>query len=162
MIFRGAQHLDSDGDGSPSTRPKGFRIIRTCLQEYTTFNSQASPAEIVLGSADMSLFPGATVHLQDLVLSEEAVPDQWGDAAAKLVSSPQRSPRPRGSSCIPEAEAAAAAATAKVEGRVAFSGAIVQQTERSSLASQFWEEYWYHVRYSLADEALTTHRGEFW
>lgn len=85
LIFRGVP--DRGGNSSSHSRPRSFRTLRTCLQEYTTFNSQVSPAHIALGSSDMQAhFTSSTVHLQDLVLSEEPVQDVCPEIATQAAA----------------------------------------------------------------------------
>lgn len=68
LIFRAAPQPESI-DEEPESR---MRTLRTCLQEYTTFNNQVEPANMSLGSSDLTaLLPSAAVYLQNLVASEE-------------------------------------------------------------------------------------------
>lgn len=63
FIFRGLP--GPDGKMNMST-------LRTCIQDYTTFNNQVDPNSISVGNSGMSPhLPGATVHLQNLVISED-------------------------------------------------------------------------------------------
>lgn len=81
LIFRGT----GDADG------KGMRTLRTCLQDYTSFNNQIQPANISLGYSNIATYlPNSVVHLQNFVVSEHAfdtpVPepqpyDVWKEAA---------------------------------------------------------------------------------
>lgn len=115
----------------------GFRTLRTCLQEYTTFNNQVPLACIVLGSSDLAaLLPSSSVHLQHLVLSEEplagatlAVPSAPGIREAAVnggaVGAPlavSALPASAREGLTPGALAATATAVAGVEGVVLFEG----------------------------------------
>lgn len=61
---------DSDVSSSPGTR-----TVRTCLQDYTTFNNQAKGPSVVLSPAELEHMPqGAQAHLQSLVVSEDHRP----------------------------------------------------------------------------------------
>lgn len=82
MIFR----------GSGGIKGKGMRTLRTCLQDYTSFNSQIQPANISLGYSNIAAFlPDSSVHLQNLHVSEKPLDvtmavepqpyDVWKEAA---------------------------------------------------------------------------------
>jgi len=71
LIFRGEPMeagVHKDFAGPP------MRTLRTCLQDYTAFNSHRQTASISLGTTDLErVLPATTVHLQHLVVSEEII-----------------------------------------------------------------------------------------
>mmetsp|Transcript_104099 Transcript_104099/g.293555 ORF Transcript_104099/g.293555 Transcript_104099/m.293555 type:complete len:701 (-) Transcript_104099:8-2110(-) len=72
LIFRAPSAEDgcpAEDGGEPR---KCMRTLRTCLQDYIALNSQIQPASVSLGySCIASNMPTATVHLQNLVVSED-------------------------------------------------------------------------------------------
>mmetsp|Transcript_76422 Transcript_76422/g.211100 ORF Transcript_76422/g.211100 Transcript_76422/m.211100 type:complete len:700 (-) Transcript_76422:94-2193(-) len=69
LIFRALP-----GEGSSE---ESMRTLRTCLQDYVAFNNQVFPASISFSSSDLaSLLPASSVHLQNLVISEEKFEEQ--------------------------------------------------------------------------------------
>lgn len=73
---------EANASGSLEGRTNGHRMgmcrtLRTCLQDYTTFNNQAARPIVGLCQPDLSLLPpDASVHLQHLVISEERTPQE--------------------------------------------------------------------------------------
>lgn len=78
LIFRGFPGDSvSAAIGADEGSGGNMRTLRTCLQDYIAFNSQVSPASVSFSSSDlMSLLPEASVHLQNIVVSEERFEEQ--------------------------------------------------------------------------------------
>jgi len=177
MIFRGLP---------PANPTLGTRTLRTCLQEYTTFNSHVQNASISIGGSSnlSSLLLGANVYLQDLVVSEaaleEAVPlpqpyDVWKEAA----SVPQRE---RASKILFEGQDARVASMAidvpeaplahpQLQEDFGTHASTAGQEANLLKESSPTEEFWYHIRYdeegNSSDppgipEYMMRIRGEFW
>jgi len=71
LIIRG-QERSGVTSGEAKTANAGTWTLRTCLQEYSTFNSQAEPGRICIASSDLgSVIMYSSAHLQNLVISEE-------------------------------------------------------------------------------------------
>lgn len=180
MIFRGLP---------PASPNLGARTLRTCLQEYTTFNSHVQNASIsVGGSADLSgLLLGANVYLQDLVVSEhaleEAVPlpqpyDMWKEAAmgkrgerfnmaSKVLFEGQDARVASMAIDVPEAPLAHPQLQEDFGARGGSAGQEATLLKESSST----EDFWYHIRYDEEGnpsdppgipEYMMRIRGEFW
>jgi len=169
--------------GAPGGSPEECRTVRTCLQDYTAFNSQVQPAVISVSSSDLGLLlPGTSVFLQHLVVSEERFEEApepqpygaWREAACR----PERQGPCR---VLFEGEDSLAAAAACMAGqpahpqlqgprRVARGGNCM----RAAGGQPRGEEFWHHIRYDddlgrgrLADSGSTDGygtrlKGEFW
>jgi len=71
LIFRGGQSEAANPQESTT-----MRTLRTCLQDYTAFNNYLKPASVTLGSSQLaSILPLSSVHLQNLVISEDHFED---------------------------------------------------------------------------------------
>jgi hypothetical protein len=71
VICRGS---DPEQDQAPIAAIGKVRTVRMCLQDYSTFNSHLRAPRLSLGNSSLGTFlPGATVHLQNLVVSEEVL-----------------------------------------------------------------------------------------
>jgi len=178
LIFRGVPD-----EGAPE---RGMRTLRTCLQDYIAFNNQVAPASISLGPSELaSLLPRASLHLQNLVVSEERLEDRaprprpldvWGAWPGRLLYEGEDA-RAASAAAAPDAPAAhpqlqpPQPAAPEDDG-----GARALRrcgAHRESLAETCTDDFWHHVRYDdhpeidgLANpdcpEDPTHLRGEFW
>lgn len=142
---------------------------RSCLQEYTAFNSHLTQANISIGWVTVS-----SVFLQNLVVNEEQyqeqVPDPQPYSAWKG--------RPQNASCkgagfvLFEGEDAHASLVAVNNPRITGSSSMHPQfSKRAPRAQAEISDYWYHIRYN-AEPDLTLQEtrlrgtqcieGEFW
>lgn len=98
IIFRvlpdasATQSSSSGSIGGPPalSPPGGLRTLRTCLQEYTTYNSQVTVPHIAMGDSELrTLMASGAVYLQNLVVSEVLAP-----GATPPAPSPSAAPSP--------------------------------------------------------------------
>jgi len=69
IIFRGRACADA---ACNSAEGDMMKTMRTCLQDYTTFNNHIEPASVSVGYSDIAAhLNSSTVYLQNLVISEE-------------------------------------------------------------------------------------------
>mmetsp|Transcript_1210 Transcript_1210/g.2463 ORF Transcript_1210/g.2463 Transcript_1210/m.2463 type:complete len:637 (+) Transcript_1210:64-1974(+) len=148
LIVRGQEEQSgvavASDSGKATTGKGGTWTLRTCLQEYTTFNSQADPSRICLATADFgSLICNSSAHLQNLVISEE------------LVAAFQEAPSPS----VKEA----------ILGKVLFRGSEVASEKYAPTSNA--DSFWHHVRYGPNRSSLpgggtkmgpNPLKGEFW
>jgi len=171
--------------------PRGFRTLRTCLQEYTTFNSHVAPPCVAVGSTELTgLTPSATVHLQHLVLSEDKVSkvvyNDEKDVNGQIVNQNKKDPclknvnqapiTPREAS--PKAHVspmqqliaaigAASAAALAVPGEVLFEGCgrVARRAGNRAHDMSKKKDFWHHIRYDADQERgrpqTMSHHGRF-
>jgi len=69
LIFRGEPR-------GPESDERVMQTLRTCLQDYTTFNNQVQPASISVGYSNLaSVMTSSDVHVQNLQISERRFED---------------------------------------------------------------------------------------
>lgn len=153
------------------------RTVRTCLQEYTTFNSQVKSPSVSFGySSLVSLSKTVTAHLQNMVISEEAfdepVPEPqpyeaWRESAIARRGAENKGPPSR---ILFEGFDARAAAgpghpqllastcrTTRAGPRrpvppLCDTGALSVLTSKGTKVSSA-DSFWHHIRYSDGDTA---------
>jgi len=81
--------LDKSGAPPILSPPGGLRTLRTCLQDYTTYNSEVPVPHIAMGDSELrTLVQSGAVYLQNLVLSEVALPGVTPTAGPSAAASP--------------------------------------------------------------------------
>lgn len=170
--------LASEGACNAPT-PAGFgrsmqrgRPLRACMQEFTTFNSQIRNPSVAIGySSLVGSSKAATVHLQNLVVSEESfaepVPEPraceaWRDPT---LCADEDSASVGSSGCVLFEGRDAKAASGPWHARHRLSRAPKADTRPQHCTSKFW----HHIRYPDEDflASLSPHEnsplaGEFW
>jgi len=182
LIFRGGQSEAANPQESTT-----MRTLRTCLQDYTAFNNYLTPASVTLGSSQLaSILPLSSVHLQNLVISEDrsegsvpepepytawsapAWPNDQEDAAKMLYQGDD--------ACIAAAASSHAFAPAPKHPQLASSVATNATTigeDTGSGASPHTDSFWHHIKYDderdimktsnpTAGELTARLKGEFW
>mmetsp|Transcript_78999 Transcript_78999/g.164089 ORF Transcript_78999/g.164089 Transcript_78999/m.164089 type:complete len:693 (-) Transcript_78999:96-2174(-) len=169
--------LDLGVDDKP---PPGMKTLRTCLQDYTTFNSQVVDPVVVIAPLDTSVLPqGTTVWLQNLVMSKENKPaiEQKPTVGPLKPISPlgADASSTKGQSKVDEpdpeqapAQRSPSSKSWREAGRLMYEGSYLKQVQgrsaqanASALEVSKANDFWYHIRYDGSESPRLTrsHRG---
>lgn len=151
LIFRGSPDSFANSNDNPleSFGQSGSWTLRTCLQEHSTFNSQANPGSVCVASSELgSLVKDSSAFLQHLVVSEEHLEQAVSRSSESLQ---------QGSAWWSEKGAAS---------RLLFEGLGSQRRrETDSRHGSWWnshtDDFWLHNRYGNKPMSSKSPRGNF-